>query len=36
MNLLEKIDRPNLSTIRIKLWENEIAWASYEHNKLEG
>lgn len=36
LNLLEKIDRPNLSTIRIKLWENDIAWASYEHNKPGG
>ncbi|MGB3703146.1 MAG: 6-carboxytetrahydropterin synthase [Anaerolineales bacterium] len=29
MQLLEDIDRPNLSIITIKLWENEIAWASY-------
>ena len=33
LRLLEKIDRPNLSVITIKLWENEIAWASYQHSK---
>lgn len=31
--LLENIDRPNLSRISIKLWENEIAWASYRYEK---
>ena len=33
LRLLVKIDRPNLSMITIKLWENEIAWASYQHSK---
>jgi len=33
LRLLDKIDRPNLSVITIKLWENEIAWASYQHLK---
>lgn len=31
--LFEVIDRPNLSRISIKLWENEIAWASYRYEK---
>jgi 6-pyruvoyltetrahydropterin/6-carboxytetrahydropterin synthase len=33
LRLLDKIDRPNLSVITIKLWENEIAWASFQHSK---
>jgi len=33
LRLLEKIDRQNLTVITIKLWENEIAWASYQHSK---
>ena len=33
LRLLEEIDRPNLSSITIKLWEKEIAWASYLHKK---
>ena len=33
LRLLDEIDRPNLSSITIKLWENEIAWASYLHKK---
>ena len=33
LRLLDKIDRQNLSVITIKLWENEIAWASYQHSK---
>jgi 6-pyruvoyltetrahydropterin/6-carboxytetrahydropterin synthase len=27
--LVERIQAPNLSTVTIKLWENDIAWASY-------
>lgn len=27
--LAERIQAPNLSTLRVKLWENEIAWAAY-------
>ena len=33
LRLLDEIDRPNLSSFTIKLWENEIAWASYLHKK---
>ena len=33
LRLLNKIDRPNLSSIKVKLWENEIAWASFHHKK---
>jgi 6-pyruvoyltetrahydropterin/6-carboxytetrahydropterin synthase len=33
MRLLAEIDRPNLSTISIKIWENEISWAAYHHKK---
>jgi len=33
LRLLGDIDRPNLSSIRIKIWENEIAWAGYHHKK---
>jgi 6-pyruvoyltetrahydropterin/6-carboxytetrahydropterin synthase len=36
LGLLEEIDRANLSGISIKLWENEIAWASYTHKKIVG
>jgi 6-pyruvoyltetrahydropterin/6-carboxytetrahydropterin synthase len=25
------IHAPNIETLRVKLWENEIAWASYTH-----
>ncbi|MEJ2598933.1 MAG: 6-carboxytetrahydropterin synthase [Anaerolineales bacterium] len=27
--LAERIQAPNLSALRVKLWENEIAWAAY-------
>ncbi|HEX6385018.1 MAG TPA: 6-carboxytetrahydropterin synthase [Anaerolineae bacterium] len=27
--LAERIQTPNLSSITVKIWENEIAWASY-------
>ena len=33
LRLLGDIDQPNLSSIRIKIWENEIAWAGYHHKK---
>lgn len=33
LRLLDDIDRPNLATITVKIWENEIAWASYCHQK---
>jgi 6-pyruvoyltetrahydropterin/6-carboxytetrahydropterin synthase len=33
LHLLTEIDHPNLSAITIKLWENEIAWAAYQHQK---
>ena len=29
--LAERIKADNLSAITIKIWENEIAWASYRH-----
>ncbi len=28
--LAQHIQAPNLSRLRLKIWENEIAWASYE------
>lgn len=28
--LAQRIQAPNLSRLRLKIWENEIAWASYE------
>jgi 6-pyruvoyltetrahydropterin/6-carboxytetrahydropterin synthase len=31
--LVQNIDRPNLSSATIKIWENEIAWASYRLQK---
>jgi 6-pyruvoyltetrahydropterin/6-carboxytetrahydropterin synthase len=33
LRLMADIDRTNLSSITIKLWENEIAWASYRYAK---
>ena len=27
--LAERINAPNLSTLTVQIWENEIAWASY-------
>lgn len=33
--LAERIQAPNLSAMQIKIWENDIAWASY-HMRLEG
>jgi 6-pyruvoyltetrahydropterin/6-carboxytetrahydropterin synthase len=31
--LMQEIDGPNLSSVTIKIWENEIAWASYRLQK---
>jgi len=38
-SLSDKISNPNISAITVKIWENEIAWASYrlereKNNKL--
>ena len=30
------IKAPNISALRVVLWENEIAWASYRIDRLEG
>lgn len=30
-SLAQKITAPNLSGLTVKIWENEIAWASYRH-----
>ena len=30
-SLAQKISAPNLSLLTVKIWENEIAWASYRH-----
>jgi 6-pyruvoyltetrahydropterin/6-carboxytetrahydropterin synthase len=27
--LAERIQAPNLSAVRVKLWENQVAWAAY-------
>lgn len=29
--MVERITAPNIQTITIKIWENEIAWASYRY-----
>jgi 6-pyruvoyltetrahydropterin/6-carboxytetrahydropterin synthase len=31
--LLERIQAPNVSAVTVKIWENEIAWASYRQEK---
>jgi 6-pyruvoyltetrahydropterin/6-carboxytetrahydropterin synthase len=31
--LAAQVDAPNLDSVTVKLWENEIAWASYRHEK---
>ena len=31
--LAERIVAPNLSTLSVTLWENDIAWASYRHSR---
>jgi len=28
--LVERIQTPNLSAVTVKIWENDIAWASYQ------
>lgn len=30
----ERISAPNISTVSAKLWENQIAWASYRMDRL--
>ena len=32
-NFSENVMEPNISAVTIKLWENEIAWASYRFEK---
>ncbi|MDD1742019.1 MAG: 6-carboxytetrahydropterin synthase [Methanotrichaceae archaeon] len=34
-SLSEKISNPNISAITVKIWENEIAWASYRLERGE-
>ena len=34
--LNEGIAASNIQTVRVVLWENEIAWASYQVRRLEG
>ena len=29
----ERIDAPNLTALKVVLWENKVAWASYELNR---
>ena len=29
----ERIDAPNLTALKVVLWENEVAWASYTLNR---
>jgi 6-pyruvoyltetrahydropterin/6-carboxytetrahydropterin synthase len=31
--LSERIQAPNLSAVTVKIWENEIAWASYRQER---
>jgi 6-pyruvoyltetrahydropterin/6-carboxytetrahydropterin synthase len=31
--LSERIQAPNLSAVTVKLWENEIAWATYRQER---
>jgi 6-pyruvoyltetrahydropterin/6-carboxytetrahydropterin synthase len=31
--LAAQVDAPNLDSVTVKLWENEIAWASYRQEK---
>jgi 6-pyruvoyltetrahydropterin/6-carboxytetrahydropterin synthase len=35
LNFSENVMDENISTVTIKLWENEIAWASYRFEKLK-
>ncbi len=34
--LSEAIDAPNVSAVTVKLWENDIAWASYKKSREGG
>ena len=34
-SLSDKISNPNISAITVKIWENEIAWASYRLERGE-
>ena len=34
--LRQRIHAPNLSSLKVKLWENEIAWASYKLRMTNG
>ena len=36
MSLNERIKAKNISTLRVVLWENDSAWASYSVSRLEG
>ena len=29
----ERLNAPNITALRVVLWENEVAWASYELNR---
>ena len=29
----ERIDAPNITALKVVLWENKVAWASYELNR---
>lgn len=31
LQLADRINAPNISAVTIKIWENDIAWASYRH-----
>jgi 6-pyruvoyltetrahydropterin/6-carboxytetrahydropterin synthase len=35
LEFLENVIEPNISAVTIKLWENEIAWASYRVEKQD-
>lgn len=31
--LADRINAPNISAVTIRIWENDIAWASYRHTR---
>ncbi len=31
--LYERVDAPNISAVTVKIWENQIAWASYRRER---
>lgn len=33
VTLNERINAPNVTALKVVLWENEVAWASYELNR---